>query len=66
MMLIEFWHAPIWLSLSVIGGVLVVCVVLSLAIPAKVEKPEPKLLDGSADEEATPPAPEGADSPGRD
>ena len=49
MMLIEFWHAPIWLSLSVIGGVLGACVGLSLAIPRKVEKPEPQLLGGSAD-----------------
>lgn len=58
MMVIEFWHAPLWLSLSVIGGVLLVCVALSLALPAKVEKPEPKLLPGSADapetESATP------------
>lgn len=66
MMVIEFWHAPIWLSLSVIGGVLLVCVVLSLAFPAKVEKPEEKLLDGSADSEAKPPEPADADSPGRD
>ncbi len=45
MMVFEFWHAPIWLSLSVIGGVLAVCVGLSLAMPLKVPRTEARLLE---------------------
>ncbi|MBZ0136680.1 MAG: TerC family protein [Planctomycetes bacterium] len=55
------FHMPIAVSLSVIGGVLALCVVLSLAIPRKVEKQEEKLLEGSADKaEPKPPEPEDA------
>ncbi|MBK8205584.1 MAG: TerC family protein [Planctomycetes bacterium] len=49
MCLIEFWHAPIWLSLSVIGGVLVTCVALSLLIPRKVEVEAERLVEPEND-----------------
>ena len=47
------FHMPISVSLGVIGGLLLLCVVLSLAIPMRIEKTEGRLLEG---EEAKPPA----------
>lgn len=61
MLVINFWHPPIWLSLGVIGGVLAVCIILSLAIPLKIEKTEERLLEGEDSDDAKSPEPVDAD-----
>ena len=40
MLIIDLWHAPIWLSLSVIVGVLVVTAVLSMRVAPAGGSPE--------------------------
>jgi tellurite resistance protein TerC len=42
MMLIDVWHAPTWLSLSVIVGVLVLSALASMRWPAPHAEPEPQ------------------------
>ena len=39
MLLIDIWHVPIWLSLAVIVGTLVVTAVLSLRAEPKAKTP---------------------------
>jgi tellurite resistance protein TerC len=39
MLLIDVWHVPIWLSLAIIAGTLVITAVVSLRAEPKVKTP---------------------------
>lgn len=49
MLLVDVWHPPIWLSLAVIAGVLVVTAVLSLRVPAPLAVPAEADPDAGAE-----------------